>query len=227
MASILQELRDLVSENMFDLINKARDPEKAVNNYIRKLENSINKSTDETAAVMANTAKAERAVRENEEEIQETLNSIKNALISKDEAAARTLTNYKLELESKRKDLEDNYNASKMVSDEIEESYRILRQNLKQAYQKRDSLTAKLKTAKVIEKTAKTKAALTGASGVMSSFDSLEEKANARLDEARAKSELLKENENDDIAKLKDKYSTSQSNVDAELEKLKKEMGIE
>ena len=69
-----------------------------------------------------------------------------------------------------------------------------------------------------------------GANGNVSAFNAMEEKANKMIDEANAKMELNtpKSDGIDDLMKKYDDNSSETSSaVDDELERMKKEMGLE
>ena len=66
---------------------------------------------------------------------------------------------------------------------------------------------------------------MNSASKSMSAFSRMEEKADKMLDEANSMAELNSEPV-DEAVNLEEKYSNSAADVDEELEKLKKEMGL-
>ena len=93
---------------------------------------------------------------------------------------------------------------------------------------KRNEIKAKIKMAKSAQKI-NTMTSSNGISGKMDSFNSIEEKVDRMLDEANASMELNspKKDEVDDLMKKYDSgESESSSAVDAEIERLKKEMGL-
>ena len=57
---ILTRFKDIMEANINALLDKAEDPEKMVDQYLRNLESDLGKVKAETAAVMADEAKAKR-----------------------------------------------------------------------------------------------------------------------------------------------------------------------
>ena len=92
---------------------------------------------------------------------------------------------------------------------------------------RRESIKAKVSVAKTQQKVNEISSAAGKASGAMSAFDRMEEKANRMLDEANAMAQLNTE-PIDEAKALEEKYSAmgTGDSVDAELEKMKKEMGL-
>lgn len=93
---------------------------------------------------------------------------------------------------------------------------------------RRESIKAKVSVAKTQQKVNEISSAAGKASGAMSAFDRMEEKANRMLDEANAMAQLNTE-PIDEAKALEEKYSAmgTGDSVDAELEKMKKEMGLD
>ena len=69
MANILKRFGDIMSANINALLDKAEDPEKMVDQYLRNLESDLGKVKAETAAVMAEETKCKRQLDECNEEI--------------------------------------------------------------------------------------------------------------------------------------------------------------
>lgn len=92
---------------------------------------------------------------------------------------------------------------------------------------RRETVKAKVSVAKTQEKINQINTATTKASGAMSAFSRMEEKADRMLDQANAMAELNTD-PIDEAKELEAKYSAGSSgeSVDEELEKLKKEMGL-
>lgn len=69
MAGIMKRFGDIMSANLNALLDKAEDPEKMVDQYLRNLESDLGKVKAETAAVMAEETKCKRQLDECNEEI--------------------------------------------------------------------------------------------------------------------------------------------------------------
>ena len=69
MANILKRFGDIMSANINALLDKAEDPEKMIDQYLRDIESDLGKVKAETAAVMATETKAKRELDECTQEI--------------------------------------------------------------------------------------------------------------------------------------------------------------
>ena len=66
---IIQRFTDIMSANINALLDKAEDPAKMIDQYLRNLESDLGKVKAETAAVMAEETRSKRELQECEEEI--------------------------------------------------------------------------------------------------------------------------------------------------------------
>ena len=64
MANILKRFGDIMSANINALLDRAEDPEKMIDEYLRDIESDLGKVKAETAAVMASETKAKRELDE-------------------------------------------------------------------------------------------------------------------------------------------------------------------
>ena len=65
MAGILKRFTDIMSANINALLDKAEDPEKMIDQYLRELADNLAEVKQETAGVMAEEARTKRLVDEN------------------------------------------------------------------------------------------------------------------------------------------------------------------
>ena len=63
---MLDRFTDIIKANVNDLLDRAEDPSKMVDQYLRDLTESLAEVKQETAGVMAEEARTERQVKENE-----------------------------------------------------------------------------------------------------------------------------------------------------------------
>lgn len=62
---MLDRFTDIIKANVNDLLDRAEDPSKMVDQYLRDLTESLAEVKQETAGVMAEEARTERQVKEN------------------------------------------------------------------------------------------------------------------------------------------------------------------
>ena len=199
---MLDRFTDIIKANVNDLLDRAEDPSKMVDQYLRDLTESLAEVKQETAGVMAEEARTERQVKENEADISKYDGLAREGLRAAAEAAHENAT--------KMREMHD-----KLVGD------------IEQLKSRREAIKAKVAVAKTQDKVNKMSSAGDRAAGAMSAFDRMEAKADEMLDRSNAMSELSSEPA-DAAAELEKKYADSASTaaVDAELARLKEEMGL-
>ena len=69
MAGIITRFKDIMSSNINALLDKAEDPSKMIDQYLRNLESDLGKVKSETASVMAEEKRAKRQLDELNEQI--------------------------------------------------------------------------------------------------------------------------------------------------------------
>ena len=228
MASILGRFKAIMASNINALLDKMEDPEKMIDQYLRDMERDLGSVKAETVAIMAQESAAKRKVTECEDEINKMENYAKKALQAGNEADARMFLEKKESIKIKLESLEKEKMIAVENSLKMREMHDKLTSDIQKLNAKRNEIKAKIKMAKSAQKI-NTMTSSTGISGKMDSFNFIEEKVDRMLDEANASMELNspKKDEVDDLMKKYDSgESESSSAVDAEIERLKKEMGL-
>lgn len=228
MASILGRFKAIMASNINALLDKMEDPEKMIDQYLRDMERDLGSVKAETVAIMAQESAAKRKVTECEDEINKMENYAKKALQAGNEADARMFLEKKESIKIKLESLEKEKMIAVENSLKMREMHDKLTSDIQKLNAKRNEIKAKIKMAKSAQKI-NTMTSSNGISGKMDSFNSIEEKVDRMLDEANASMELNlpKKDEVDDLMKKYDSgESESSSAVDAEIERLKKEMGL-
>lgn len=227
---ILKRFKDIMSANVNALLDKAENPAKMVDQYLRDLESDLGKVKAETAAVMAEQARAERMYRENESEISKMAGYAEKALLAGNEADARVFLQKKSSLEEKRTDLQRNLDIARENANRMRQMHDKLEKDIASLRERKQSIQAKMTLAATQEKMNKLGSSYGKAQGSVSAFDRMEEKANRMLDEANAMADLNRPDDNSAEA-LMDKYDaaseTASSAVDAELVEMKRKLGLE
>jgi phage shock protein A len=153
------------------------------------------------------------------------------ALLSGNEADARTFLSKKGELNNKLISLQQTYDMAKENSTKMREMHDKLIKDISQLNTRRDELKAKMAVANTQEKLNKVGSSVNGAIGNMSKFDEMEAKINKKLDTANAMAELnnsqKEENIEDLIAKYDNETKNTSSEIDDELSELKSKLGLD
>lgn len=224
MANILGRFKDIMSANVNALLDKVEDPAKMVDQYLRNMEEDLQEVKEETAAVIAEETRAKRELDACVADIDKMHEYAKRALESGNEEDARKFLETKTSLMTKKESLEKIYETAAGNAQKMRGMYDKLVQDIQALQAKKSEIKAKVAVAKTQQNMSKIGTSISSASGNMSAFSRMEEKANRMLDEAGAMSELNQSAEDSDISKLTEKYSVSTSAVDAELEALKAEL---
>ena len=231
MAGILSRFKDIMSSNINALLDKVEDPMKMIDQYLRNLESDLGKVKAETAAVMAEETKSKRELDECIASINKMQTYAEKALLSGNEADARTFLSKKGELNNKLMSLQQTYDIAKENSTKMREMHDKLIKDISQLNTRRDELKAKMAVANTQEKLNKIGSSVNGAIGNMSKFDEMEAKINKKLDTANAMAELnnsqKEENIEDLIAKYDNETKNTSSEIDDELSELKSKLGLD
>ena len=231
MAGILSRFKDIMSSNINALLDKVEDPMKMIDQYLRNLESDLGKVKAETAAVMAEETKSKRELDECIASINKMQTYAEKALLSGNEADARTFLSKKGELNNKLISIQQTYDIAKENSPKMREMHDKLIKDISQLNTRRDELKAKMAVANTQEKLNKIGSSVNGAIGNMSKFDEMEAKINKKLDTANAMAELnnsqKEENIEDLIAKYDNETKNTSSEIDDELSELKSKLGLD
>ena len=231
MAGILSRFKDIMSSNINALLDKVEDPMKMIDQYLRNLESDLGKVKAETAAVMAEETKSKRELDECIASINKMQTYAEKALLSGNEADARTFLSKKGELNNKLISIQQTYDIAKENSTKMRKMHDKLIKDISQLNTRRDELKAKMAVANTQEKLNKIGSSVNGAIGNMSKFDEMEAKINKKLDTANAMAELnnsqKEENIDDLIAKYDNETKNTSSEIDNELSELKSKLGLD
>lgn len=227
---ILQRFKDIMSANVNAVLDKAEDPVKMVDQYMRDLESDLGKVKAETASVMAEEKRTKREFDENREEIEKMDRYARKALMAGNEADARTFLEKKTELTAREDILLKSWQQAKNNADSMKQMHDKLGKDLSDLRSRKEAIKAKMTLAKTQEKLNKIGSSFDGAADRMSDFDRMEAKADQMLDQASAMAELnQKMDDENSVENLMSKYddnSGQNSKVDDDLEALKKELGL-
>ena len=116
---IISRFKDIMSANINALLDKAEDPEKMIDQYLRNLESDLAKVKQETASVMAEEAKAKRQLDECTAEVAKMQSYAEKAVLAGNDEDAKRFLMKKKELVVKQTSLQETYtlaaeNAAKM-----------------------------------------------------------------------------------------------------------------
>lgn len=225
--SILNRFKDIMSSNINALLDRAENPEKMIDQYLRNLNRDLGKVKGETAAVMAEEKRAKRALDQCREDMEKMEGYAMKALEMGNENDAKKFLERKAELTKKEGELETSHNLARSNSEKMREMHSKLVNDIKELESRQAILKGKMAVAKTQERINKISSSVTSAGASISNFQRMEEKVNRALDEANAMAELNKGPE-DSIEDLMKKYDrANKTDVENELERLKAKLNKE
>lgn len=222
---ILSRFTDIIKSNVNDAIDKMEDPAKMVDQTLRDLGEQLAEVKKETSSVMAEEKRCKRIVEDLQKDLAKYEDAAKKALMSGNEGDAKSLIERKGKIQQELATAENTYNIAKANSDKMQQMYRKLTEDIATLNSKRENIKAQAAMAKAQENINKATASA-DVSGSMDKFARMEQKAQQRLDAATAAAELNSK-PTDNVDDLAAKYASGgSSSVDDELERMKKELGL-
>lgn len=227
MGNILDRFASIIKANINDLLDKAEDPEKMIEQYMRDMTESLAEVKEATAGVMAEEARCKRLVEDNQADIDKYENLARKALTAGEEGDARTFLAKKQELEARGEGLKAAYDAAHENATKMRQMHDKLVGDIETLKARKETIKAKTAVAKTQAKVNEMTGASDRAEGAISAFNRMEAKADAMLDRANAMAELDAA-PTDPAAALEKKYAEAGASaaVDDELARLKAEMGL-
>ena len=228
MAGILDRFATIIKANINDLLDKAEDPSKMIEQYMRDLTESLAEVKESTAAVMAEETRTKRMLDDNQKDIDKYEGLARKALAAGSEDDARTFLKKKQELEGKNEGLQAAYAAAAENASKMRQMHDKLVSDSNTLQERKEVIKAKAAVAKTQQQVNKMTSGSDRAEGAMSAFDRMEAKADAMLDQANAMSELNTQPKSE-ADELEKKYEAMGVDADVEddLARLKTEMGMQ
>lgn len=223
---IVSRFKDIMSANINALLDKAEDPEKMIDQYLRNLESDLGKVKAETASVMADEQRCRRELDECNADIEKYQQYAEKAVLAGNDGDAKQFLAKKSQLTQKQAGLQQAYDLAAANATKMRQMHDKLVGDINELNSRKDSIKAKIAVAKTQEKLNKIGSSYAGAQNSMSAFDKMEAKANKMLDEANAMAELNTSSDEADVENLASKYDTTESPaLDDELAALKAQLG--
>lgn len=224
---ILDRFTSIIKANVNDLLDRAEDPAKMVDQCLRDLTESLAEVKEATAGVMAEETRCKRLVDANQAEIDKYDGLARRALSAGEEGDARTFLAKKQELVAKNAGLISAYEAAHENAQKMRQMHDKLVGDINTLKGRRDVIKAKAAVAKTQDKVGRMTGGADRAESAVAAFERMEAKADEMLDRSNAMEELSAEPE-DSAAALEAKYAAAGASaaVDDELAAMKKELGL-
>ena len=223
---VLSRFKNIMAANVHALLDKAEDPAKMIDQTLRQLATDLAAVKKETAGVMAEETRTRREADANNAEVKKNMDLARKALSAGNEDHARVFLNKKNELEAQGVELQKLAEAAQANAVQMRQMHDKLVKDINALRSRKATIKSNLAVAKATERVNQMGAAGSKAEGALQAFDRFEQKAQERLDRARALSSL-NEVPQDEAQALADLYKGGGgAALDDELSALKVEMGL-
>ncbi len=221
---IFARLADLLKSNLNDLISKAEDPEKMLNQVIVDMANQLIEAKKGVAEAIAQEKKLAKQAEAEAAKAAEWERRAMMAVRAGDDVLAKEALARKKEHDTLGESLKETWAKQKKQVDQIKLALRVLNNKIEEAKRKKQVLIARKKQAEARKKIQETMAGIQNASA-FETFERMEEKILQMEGEADAAGELAEEYSGDTLAH---KFNTLEQTKGAEddLEALKVKMGL-
>lgn len=216
--SLLDRMRDLVSANLNAMLDRAEDPEKMVQEYIRQLNDNLYEAKTSVASAMADETKLHNKMVQFQAEADQWQSKAEAALRANDEELARAALNRKVQSQKLADSYKQQYESQDQQVEELQSALVKLEQRLSEAKARRDLLIAKRNRAETQEAIQRTVRGLSQTNAI-DKLSALEERVDDRLAQADAMARL-------EQGTLESRFSDLEANneVDQELAALRRKM---
>lgn len=218
--SILGRISDLISANVNAMLDKAEDPEKMANEYLRQLTNELYEVRTNVASSMADEAKLEQRRIASFAEVSQWTTKAEAALRAGDEELAKAALGRKVQAQKLAEQYAEQEQAQEQQVNAMQDALVQLETRIAEVKAKKELIIAKknrAQTQEALQRTAQSMGRITA----MDKLDQLEE----RVDDDLARAEAMAKLEQGSLeARFKDLEKDTE--VDSELAELKRKMGI-
>lgn len=220
MSSILGRISDLISANVNAMLDKAEDPEKMANEYLRQLTNELYEVRTGVAAAMADETKLEQRRIAAVGEVTQWQSKAEAALRAGDEALAKAALARKVQAQKLAEQYQQQEQAQEEQVNAMQDALVQLETRIAEVKAKKELIIAKKNRAQTQEALQRT-AQRMGQISSLDKLEQLEERVDDRLNQAEAMARLQQ-------GSLEARFSDleKQTEVDAEMAELKRKLGM-
>jgi phage shock protein A len=221
---IFSRLKTLISSNVNDLINKAENPEKMLNQLLIDMNTQLIESKKAVAMAIADEKKLERETANQHSQAQEWEKKAMLAVRSGKDDLAREALLRKQEYENAAAEYHKQWQAQLAAVDKLKASLRELQNKIDDAQRKKNLLIARAKRAEAQQKIQSTMSSITGNRSAFDAFDRISQKVDQLEAQADAAKELDDFSADNDLEKKFKELEKSGDTADMLLLELKEKM---
>lgn len=221
---IFSRLKTLISSNVNDMINKAENPEKMLNQLIIDMNEQLIESKKAVAMAIADEKKLERETMNQQAQSQEWERKAMLAVRAGQDDLAKEALLRKQEYENNYVEYKKQWEAQKASVEKLKESLRELQNKIEEAQRKKNLLIARAKRAEAQQKIQNTISNVTGNKSAFEAFDRMAQKVDQLEAEADAAKELEDFSKDTNLEKRFAALEKSDASADLMLLELKEKM---
>ncbi len=217
---IFGRISDIVKSNVNELIDKAEDPAKMMDQMIRDMQEQLREAKIEVAKAIADEKRMEQQLKQNQSQSKNWESKAMLALKKGDERLATEALKQKKTYEQLASSIQPQWEQQNALSSKLKDSLRALESKIDEARRKKDILLARQKRAEAQQKIHDVMTGMNDRSA-FANFDRMEKKVMEIEAQADAAVEL-------ETTSLDDEFKALEvgSGVDDELAALKAKMGL-
>lgn len=223
---IFARLKTLISSNVNDMIGKAEQPEKMLNQLVIEMQEQLLESKKAVALAIADEKKLEREMANQEALAQDWEKKAMLAVRAGNDALAKEALLRKQEYDNAGVEYRKQWESQKSSVDKLKDSLRELQTKIDEAQRKKSLLVARAKRAEAQQKIQNTISSVTGNRSAFDAFDRMAQKVDQIEAQAEAAKELEDLSSNSSLEKRFAELENSSSSADLLLEDLKKKMNV-
>src|SRR4051812_48701154 len=223
---IFSRLGTLIKSNLNDLISRAEDPEKMLNQILVDMKNQLVEAKKQVAVAIGDEKRLKKQWDEQVVQAKEWERKAMMAVNAGDDELAKEALVRQKEHEDLSAQFEQQWHLQKDAVDKLKDQLRVLNNKIEEAKRKKNILVARAKRAEAQKTIQATMQGLSDTSA-FDTFDRMAEKVDAIEAEAEAGAELSSELTGDALDhKFKKLETSSKGSVDLQLAELKAKMGL-
>ncbi len=217
-------LAQLIKSNLNDLINRAEDPEKMLNQVILDMNTQLVEAKKQVAVAIADEKKLQKQHNNEASVAEEWERKAMMAIRAGDDALAKEALLRKKEHDALAVQYKEQWEKQRVAVDSLKTALRALNNKIEEAKRKKNVLIARKRRAEAMKSIQETMSGLSDTSA-FETFDRMAQKIDQIEAEAEAGAEIAEEYTGD-VLKHKFQQLEATAGADADLEDLKRKMGI-
>jgi len=222
---IFSRLGTLIKSNLNDLISKAEDPEKMLNQVLVDMKTQLVEAKKQVAVAIGDEKRLKKQWEDQGVQSKEWERKAMLAVQAGDDELAKEALSRQKEHEDLSTQFEQQWHLQKQAVDKLKDQLRVLNNKIDEAQRKKNILVARAKRAEAQKTIQSTMAGLSDTSA-FDTFDRMAEKVDQIEAEAEAGAELSGELTGDTLAERFKRLESGGVGADQQLAALKAKMGI-